>query len=296
MELKKAEITDKVKESVEQNGQKPELFGEIVRAAILLLELLIAKTVRKVLDIAEKVIDIDVSAAKEKSKEMDSRIHAGDNLTFQLGRKKIPFPVNPYRGLDMKKNGEHSAANPIKKESIIKQITAEQEPVSVKTGKTAERPSQPKMSVLASKYPRLKEIEGRLKDQNKAIFGREKERDMLKKELSECMGIFKGGRRKELQQEIDSLDFQISNMKRRLSSIVREYNFDSVQAFYKELNAAKKENHDYEVACAEYEKTYGERAVDTWSVRNRLRQKEQVIKERKAGRVYQARQKDKGAR
>ena len=63
---------------------------------------------------------------------------------------------------------------------------------------------------------------------------------MLKKELSECAGIFKGGRRKELQQEIDSLDFQISNMKKRLSSIVKEYNFDSVQAFYKELNAAKR--------------------------------------------------------
>ncbi len=66
---------------------------------------------------------------------------------------------------------------------------------------------------------------------------------MLKKELSECTGIFKGGWRKELQQEIDSLDIQISNMKKRLSSIVKEYNFDSAQAFYKELNAAKREGY-----------------------------------------------------
>ena len=36
------------------------------------------------------------------------------------------------------------------------------------------------------------------------------------------MRIFKGGRRRELQQEIDSLDFQIANMKKRLSSIVKE--------------------------------------------------------------------------
>lgn len=35
----------------------------------------------------------------------------------------------------------------------------------------------------------------------------------MKKELSECTSIFKGGRRKELQQEIHSLDIQISNMK-----------------------------------------------------------------------------------
>lgn len=182
------------------------------------------------------------------------------------------------------------------KESIIKQIKAEQKSVPIETEQTAERPPQPKTSALASKYPRLKEIEGRLKDQNKAIFGREKMRDMLKKELFECTGIFKGGRRKELQQEIDSLDIQISNMKKRLSSIVKEYNFDSVQAFNKDFNAAKRENQNYEAACVEYEKTYGEKVVDTRSVRNRLRQKELAIKEREASRAHQTRQKDKGAR
>ena len=296
VEFKKTEITDKVKESVEQNGQKPELFGEIVMAAILLLELLIVKAMQKVMDIAEKVIGNDVSTAKETSKETDSRIHAKDNPIVQPERKKIPFPVNPYRKLDMKKHTAHSAVDSTEKESIIKQIKAEQKPVSMETGQTAERPPQPQLSILASKYPRLKEIEGRLKDQNKAIFGREKERDMLKKELSECTGIFKGGRRKELQQEIDRLDFQISNMKKRLSSIVREYNFDSVQAFNKELNAAKRENQDYEAAYAEYEKTYGEKVVDTRSVRERIRQKEQIVKDREAGRAHQARQKDKGAR
>ena len=51
---------------------------------------------------------------------------------------------------------------------------------------------------MAAKYPRLKEIYDWLKEQNKAIFEREKKWDMLKKELSECTGIFKGGRRKEL--------------------------------------------------------------------------------------------------
>ena len=69
VELKKTEITEKVKESVEQNGKKPRLFGKIVRAAILLLELLIAKAMKKVLDIAEKVIGIDVDAAKENQKK-----------------------------------------------------------------------------------------------------------------------------------------------------------------------------------------------------------------------------------
>ena len=48
IELKKTEIADRVKESVEQNGQKPELFGDIIRAAILLLEILIAKVMQKI--------------------------------------------------------------------------------------------------------------------------------------------------------------------------------------------------------------------------------------------------------
>ena len=178
VELKKTEITDKVKESVEQNGSKPELFGDIVRAAIALLEKLIAKVMRKVMDFVEKVIGKATDIIKETPKEAP---------------------------------------------------------------KEAKTPPQLKLSVLASKYPRLKEIDNRLKDQNKAIFEREKKRDKLKKELSECTGIFKGGKRKELQQEIDSINNQISNMKKRLSSIVQENKFDSVQAFYKEFNAAKKE-------------------------------------------------------
>ena len=86
----------------------------------------------------------------------------------------------------MKKNTEYSMTASKEKESIIKQVKAERKPVLVEKEQPAERPPQPKPSVLASKYPRLKEIEGRLKDQNKAIFGREKQRDMLKKN---CLNV-----------------------------------------------------------------------------------------------------------
>ena len=256
VELKKTEITDKVKESVEQNGSKPELFGNIVRAAVVLLELLIAKVMQKVMNFAGKAVD----AVKESPKETESHIHAKGEPLNQPERKKIPLPVNPRR----------------------KEAT--------------ERPPQPKPSVLAGKYPRLKEIDSRLKDQNEAIFEREKKRDKLKKELSECTGIFKGGRRKELQQEIDGIDIQISNMKKRLSSIVKEYKFDSVHAFYKEFNVAKREYFEYKTTCAELEKTYGGKVMNPKSIRERLRQKEQSVREREAGRNYQSRYKDKGAR
>ena len=299
VKLKKTEITDRVKESVEQNGRKPELFGDIVRAAVILLEKLIAKVMQKVMDIAEKVIDKSVDAIKEIPKEMESHAHAKADQMIQQEKKKIPFPVNPHRETDMQNKAEQpqQKSTATVKKSIIEQIKAEQKSVPVETKQLKmEKPPQPKPSILASKYPRLEEIDSKLKEQNKAIFEREKKRDKLIKELSECMSIFKGGRRKELQREIDSIDNQISNMKKRLSSIVKDYKFDSVQAFYKEFNVAKRENHDYEEACTEYEKTYGEKVVNTKSVRDRLRKKERDIKEREVSRTHQARQKDKGAR
>ena len=261
LELKKTEITDRAKESVEQNGKKPELFGDIVRAAIALLESLISKVMRKVMDAVEKVVGKAVDAVKESPKETESHIHTKDEPLDQPERKKIPLPVNQHQ----------------------REVTAE-------------RPPQPKPSVLAGKYHRLKEIDGKLKEQNKAIFEREKKRDKLKKELSGCTGIFKSGRRKELQQEIDGIDTQISNMKKWLSSIVKEYKFDSVQAFYKEFKAAKSEYLDYIAASLEWEKTYGEKVIDTESIRDRLKQKEQMVKEREVDRDYQVRQQDKGAR
>ena len=300
-ELKKTEITDRVKESVRQNGKKPELFGDIVRAAVALLEELITKVMQRVTDMAEKVISKVADAVKETPKEMEIHIHTKVGPIVQSKRKNIPFPINPQckAKTDARNKTEqlYLQNTATVKKSVVEQLKLEQKTVPAKTEQLeTERPPQPKLSILASKYPRLKEIDNKLKDQNRAIFEREKKRDKLKKELSECTGIFKGGRRKELQQEIDSIDNQIANMKKRLSSIVREYKFDSVQAFYKEFDAAKKEYLEYQEAHVEYEKIYGEKTEDIMSVRDRLRQKEQMIKEREAVRVHQARQKDKGVR
>ena len=299
IELKKTEITDRVKESVEQNGQKPELFREIVRAAVALLERLIAKVMQKVMNFVEKVTDKAADVVKEKLKDTESHIQAKDELSVQPEKKKIPFPVNLHRKIDVRNKVDLPQQNitiTVQK-SVIEQMKEGQKSVPDETKRLeTERPPQPKPSVLARKYPYLKEIDSRLKDQNKAILEREKKRDELKKELSECTGIFKGGRRKELQQEIDSIDIQISDMKKRLSSIVREYKFDSIQAFYKEFNVAKREYLDYQKTHAEWEKNYGNKAVDTMSIRDRLRRREQIVKEREVGEDYRSKQKDKGAR
>ena len=298
VEIKKTEITDRVKESVERNGNKPELYRAIVRVAILLLECLIVKVIQKAMDFSEKIIGKAADAEKETPEETEIRFYEKDEAIHRQ-EKKIPFPFNYYR----KEVTQNKAEQPQRKstatveKSVIGQIKAEQKSVLAETKQSeTERPPKPQPSVLAAKYPRLKEIDGRLRDQNKAIFEREKKRDKLKKELSGCTSIFTGGRRKELQQEIGSIDNQISNMKKRLSSIVREYKFDSVQAFHKEFEAAKGEYLDYKAAHTEWEKIYGNKVVDSMSIRDRLRQKEQFVKEREANRVHQTKQKDRGAR
>ena len=216
---------------------------------------------------------------------MASHIQAEDEPTHQPEIKKIPFPFDHYRKSENQNQTEQPQQKGIvaDKKTVIGQTKAGQKSVPAETNRLeTERPLQPKPSVLASKYPRLKEIDSKLKEQNKAIFEREKKRDKLKKELSECTGIFKGGRRKELQQEIDSIDNQIANMKKRLSSIVKEYNFDSVQAFYREFDASKRENLEYQAARAEYEKIHGEKANDIMSIKERLRQKQHEVKKGKA--------------
>ena len=63
-----------------------------------------------------------------------------------------------------------------------------------------------------------------------------------------------------------------------LSAIVKEYKFDSVQAFYKELNAAEKGDRDYKAARTEWEKIYGDKTADSMGIRDGLRQKEQIVK------------------
>ena len=89
LELKKTEITDRVKESVEQNGSKPELFRDIVRVAVTLLEKLIVKVMQKVMDIAEKVIGKAADAVKETPKETErSRTATAENYCH---RQKIYY-------------------------------------------------------------------------------------------------------------------------------------------------------------------------------------------------------------
>ena len=64
---------------------------------------------------------------------------------------------------------------------------------AVKTTKEEKaEPEQPKMTRLASKYPKLFKVNKELEDQNGAIQQKQKQLSAKKKELSEVTGWFKG--------------------------------------------------------------------------------------------------------
>ena len=145
----------------------------------MLLERLIAKVMQKTMDTAEKVIGKVADAQKETLKEMEIHTHAKDEPVVQLERKKIPFPVNSQRKAKADVRNDTEQLRPQNttavKKSVIEQMKSEQKPVPAEAKRLdTERLPQPKPSVLASKYPRLKEIDSKLKEQNKAIFEREK--------------------------------------------------------------------------------------------------------------------------
>lgn len=67
-------------------------------------------------------------------------------------------------------------------------------------------PEQPKKSPLAIKYPRLSEIHSKLEEQNHAIYQRGQQLSVLKEEVDNTKGVFKGKQRKELQEQSSQLE------------------------------------------------------------------------------------------
>lgn len=121
-------------------------------------------------------------------------------------------------------------------------------------------PEQPQKTPLAAKFTRLSGIYKRLDKENHAIYQQEKKLVTVKTELANTKGIFKGKQRKELQEQISSLESQIDNMKRYLSGIVQGYGYKTVKEFLVEYKMSKAEYSDYQSAVAKWEKETGQQA------------------------------------
>ena len=154
---------------------------------------------------------------------------------------------------------------------------AENSTAAVKTTKEEKaEPEQPKMTRLASKYPKLFKVNKELEDQNGAIQQKQKQLSAKKKELSEVTGWFKGRKKKELQKEIDELKSQIRDMKDYLPRIVQKIGYRSVQEFLKDFKDSQSEYSQYRTAIEKWKKETGKEPV-AHGIRAKLAEKKQEI-------------------
>lgn len=174
---------------------------------------------------------------------------------------------------------------------------AENSTAAVKTTKEEKAElEQPKMTRLASKYPKLFKVNKELEDQNGAIQQKQKQLFAKKKELSEVTGWFKGRKKKELQKEIDELKSQIRDMKDYLPRIVQKIGYRSVQDFLKDFKASQTEYSEYRTAIAKWKKETGKEPV-AHGIRAKLAEKKQEIQnEQKNKQHTHSQNKDWGAR
>lgn len=128
-------------------------------------------------------------------------------------------------------------------------VLVEEPEQAVEIQEKVQLPKKPEEPLLLSKYPVIMELDAELKRRNKEIFAFEQERGNLEIELSECSGVFKQKKRKELQERITLLDKKVEKMKAELSKVLWDAGYANAAEFFTELFAVREEKRKYEEAC-----------------------------------------------
>ncbi|WP_455721378.1 MobA/MobL family protein [Agathobacter sp.] len=177
-------------------------------------------------------------------------------------------------------------------ESIAENIVSE----SVEIKEEKAKPKQPEMTRLASKFPKFFKVKKELDEQNIAIQQKQKLLSVKKKELSEVKGLFKGRKKKELQEEIYDLTSHIRDMKDYLPRIVQKIGYRSVQEFLKDFKVSQTEYSEYRTAIEKWKKETGKEPV-AHGIRAKLAEKKQEIQNEQKNKQHTHKQnKDWGAR
>ena len=75
----------------------------------------------------------------------------------------------------------------------------------------------------------------------------------MSRALSECSGVFKQKRRKELQEQISILDGKAEKMKAELSRMIQDAGYANASEFYTELFMVREEKRKYDEACKKWQ-------------------------------------------
>ena len=147
----------------------------------------------------------------------------------------------------------------------------------------------------AAAFPRLQKVKVTLDKQNHLIFEAERERNMLKIELSDLKGLARLTNKKELESRIADKNEKIRSLKARLSGVVRQHGFATVQDFYTAFYTAQRATGAYQRECAKWEETYGENATPkAETMHEKIQRYQEKADRHNASQPYRSR--DKGTR
>ena len=156
-------------------------------------------------------------------------------------------------------------------------------------------PPRPVMPLEAAAFPKLQKIKITLDKQNHLIFEAERERNMLEIELIDLKGLARLTKKKELESRIATKNEEIRTLKARLSGIVRQHGFATVQDFYTAFYTAQRATDAYQKECAKWEETYGEKATPkAETMHEKIKRYQEKADRHNASQPYRG--KDKGAR
>lgn len=269
-QIKKEFITDRIHNSIKVWGNRPELLFNIILTATKALALLTSKVLTAARELKNKLFH----EALEKEYGSKAIINAEDTADIVTASAKEEI---------------------VKPEPPVSTITA-----TVPETEVAEQPKpqispRPVMPPEAAAFPRLKKIDAELNRQNRIIFDAEHERAMLEIERDDLRGLARLTKKKELDSKIDHKNEEISILKARLSGIVRQHGFATVQDFYKAFYTAQNALAQYQKDCAKWDEAYGEKNIPkTETMHEKIQRYKEKADRQNARQPYQSR--DKGAR
>ena len=102
-------------------------------------------------------------------------------------------------------------------------------------------------------------------------------------------------KKKELESKIATKEEEIRTLKARLSNIVREHEFATVQDFYTAFYTAQRAFDAYQKERSKWEEAYGEKVTPKFeTIHDKIKRYQEKSDNQNANRPYQS--KDKGAR
>lgn len=259
LQVKREEITEKVRESIHNRGNRPWFFYSIVTHAINVLTALIEKIREQFKRIAALLDKKDTTESTESAKSVP--VVEFSVVEFSTKETKNAF-------VQAEKDVVNVSQTPEPEEILfsvpveVPEVKVQPRTVTKPTTQEEVIPPRPEFNMSMEEYDKFQEIYRQLVKQENAVLTYEKEIERLQQELSICKGVFQGKRRKELEEQISDKEQQIETLKQRLGDIVKVHGYSSVDDFMRVYYHAKADYADYTKQLKVWADKYGMKFVE----------------------------------